>query len=213
MIRRQGNRAHLPPSLRLCGRRGPRPLHAFSNLTFSYYIFSKNGCLLSFMCKKWNFTIFAQPTKLLGFTWKILVLTPLDKISDSHAPDVWLIVDSWWTLVLSPGSTKLCSRFRKHFRLFALKYFLAYTSKAWLPRNVLVQLSELGEAIASIAPPATRLLPTRFNQFSFFKFCKLVRKLFSILRIHCKQIRECCFTATTQKTFTKFLPSRLKKLL
>jgi len=46
------------------------------NLIFSYYIFSKKGCLLSFEWKKCNFTIFAHPPKILGFTWKILLLPP-----------------------------------------------------------------------------------------------------------------------------------------
>ena len=45
-------------------------------LKFSYYIFSNKGCLLSSEWKKWNFTIFAHPTKVLGFTWKILLLPP-----------------------------------------------------------------------------------------------------------------------------------------
>ena len=42
-----------------------------------------------------------------------------------HPPlvhNVWLIMDNWWTTVLWSGSTKLCNRFRKHFRWFALKY-------------------------------------------------------------------------------------------
>jgi len=75
------------------GRRRPWPLPTFWNLTFSYYIFSKKGCLLSFEWKKWNFTIFAHPTKILDFTWKILLLPPL-------VHNVWLIMDNWWNTML-----------------------------------------------------------------------------------------------------------------
>jgi len=93
------------------------------------YMFSKKGCLLSFEWKKWNFTIFAHPTKILGFTWKILLLPPL-------VHNVWLIMDNCWTTVLWSGSTKLCNRLRKHFRWFALKYFFALDIKSLIDLKI-----------------------------------------------------------------------------
>ena len=107
--------------------RGPWPLPRFWNLTFSYYIFSKKGCLLSFERKKLNFTIFSHPTKILGFNRKILLFASL-------IHNVWLIIDNWWTTVLWSGSTKLCSS--KHFRWFTLKYFFGLHIKGLIDLKI-----------------------------------------------------------------------------
>ena len=64
---------------------------------------------------------------MFGFTWKILLFPPLVHI--------WLIMNNWWTTVLWSGSTKLCSRFRKHFRLLALKYFFGLHIKSLVNLN------------------------------------------------------------------------------
>jgi len=56
--------------------RGLEPL-GFWNLIFSYYIFSKEGCSLSFKWVKLKFTIVDPPWKnIFGFPWKNLLLLP-----------------------------------------------------------------------------------------------------------------------------------------
>jgi len=132
------------------GRRGPWPLHTFWNSTFFYYISSTKGCLLSFERKKWNFNIFANPTKILGFIWKILLFPPL-------VHNVWLTTDNWWTTVLWSGSTKLCNS--KHFRWFTLKNFFGLHIKSLIDLNIFGATFGIGgEAIAPIPPLATRLV-------------------------------------------------------
>ena len=125
-------------------RRTPWPLHTFWNSTFSYYLSSTKGCLLSFERKKWNFNTFAHPTKILGFTWNILLFPPL-------VHNVWLIMDNWWTTVLWSDSTKLCNS--EHFRWFTLKIFFGLHIKS------LIDLKTFGiggGAIVPIAPPWLR---------------------------------------------------------
>jgi len=138
-------------------RRSPLPLPAFKIRHFPI-IFSKKGCFLSFEWKKWNFTIFAHSTKMLGFTWKILLLPPL-------VHNVWLIMDNCWTTVLWPGSTKLCNNLRKHFRWFALKYFFGSDIKSLIDLKIFGATFGIGGgAIAPIASPlATRLVEDSFR--------------------------------------------------
>jgi len=109
------------------GRKGPWPLHTFWYSTFSYYISSTKGCLLSFERKKWNFNTFAHPTKILGFTWNILLFPPL-------VHNVWLIMDNWWTTVLWSDSTKLCNS--EHFRWFTLKIFFGLHIKSLIDLKI-----------------------------------------------------------------------------
>ena len=72
------------------------------------------------------------------------------------AHNLWLIMDNWWTTVLWSGSTKLCNRFRKHFRWFAPKYFLGLHIKSSIDLKVFV--ATFGIFWGELPPLATRLV-------------------------------------------------------
>ena len=75
-------------------------------------------------------------------------------IAPPLAHNVWLIMEKCWTTLLWSGSTKLCNRLCKHFRWFALKYFLwlRHQKLDW-PENFWCNFRNWG----AIAPLATRL--------------------------------------------------------
>ena len=56
------------------GWKGPWPLPAFEIWHFPIIFLAKKVVYLVSSWKKLNFTIFALPTKILGFTWKIILL-------------------------------------------------------------------------------------------------------------------------------------------
>ena len=71
-------------------------------------------------------------------------IVPQDKIFHAHVHNAWLIMDSWWTIVLWSGTLKAdaigsVSSFVDLYQNISL----AYTWKDWLPWKCLVQLSEL----------------------------------------------------------------------
>ena len=150
------------------GRRVTWRLPAFWNLIFSYYIFNKKGCLLSFEWKKWNFTIFAHSTKILGFTWKILLLTPpWIKFSDVHVHNVWLIMNSWWTIVLWSGTTKLYIGSPSNFGDICPEVFLWLTHrKLDCPENFWYNFRNWW---GQLHPLATRLVTIALSSLSALK--------------------------------------------
>jgi len=132
------------------GRRGVKgglgtSLH-FEIWHFPINFFCKEGCFLSFGWKKWNLTIFVPPYENPWLYLEKSTIAPSwIKFSDAHV-HVWLIMDNWWTIVLWSGSTKgWCNSLGSVSSLVNLHWSisLAYTSKAWLPKKYLVQLSEL----------------------------------------------------------------------
>ena len=71
-------------------------------------------------------------------------------------------MDNWWTLVLWLGSTKLCSRFRKHFRWFALKYFFGLHIKNLIALKIFGATLGIGGGNCPHCPPlGTRLVTER----------------------------------------------------
>jgi len=124
--------------------KGPWTSIHFEIFIFPIIFLAKKGCLLSFERKKWNFTIFVHPTKVLGFTWKILPFTPL-------VHNVWLIMDNSWTTVLWSGSTKLCNS--KPFRWLMLKNFFGLHIKSLIDLKMFGAYFGIGGAIAPLPPP------------------------------------------------------------
>ena len=81
--------------------------------------------------------MFSKKVVSLVYLEKFTIASPWIKFSDDRVHKVWVIMDSWWTIMLWSGSTKIwCNRFRKQFRWLALKYFFGLHIKSLIALKI-----------------------------------------------------------------------------
>ena len=112
-----------------------------------------------------KFHRFAHPTKPLASPGNSTIAPHLNKFFDAHAHYIWISMDNWWTIVLWSSSTKLCNRYRKRYRRFALKYFCGIHIKSLTALKIFGGTIGIGGGQLPPLPPplATRLTAARIN--------------------------------------------------